>query len=276
MKWRTVAIGVLTSILASPAPPVAAEIHVTNSGADYRLTVFGNGANGNVAPTRVLEGDSVLFDQPSQVFADVLHGELYVANQFDNSITVYPLSASGDQPPLRSLIGAATLLDEPSGVVVDLVHDELVVSNFDDGEDGSVTVYTRTASGNTAPLRRIAGNATGLKWAVETAVDPVTNEIFVACQGNGPCLPACGFLAHGQRQRGADPDPRRPKPSSTPPFGIHFDPSTTRSWSPTAKARSAPSRAPRTGTRHRCGASPAPTPGCSRPWACHSWALPRS
>ena len=59
----------------------------------------------------------------------MLHDELYVANQFDNSITVYPLSASGDQ----------------------------------------------------APLRHVAGNATGLKWAVQPVVDPVNNEILVAC-----------------------------------------------------------------------------------------------
>ena len=41
-----------------------------------------------------------------------------------------------------------------------------------------------------APIRRIIGAATGLAWAVEVALDPVANEIFVSCQGNFPVTPA--------------------------------------------------------------------------------------
>jgi hypothetical protein len=226
MNWRAVAIGFLISILVRPAPPATAEIQVTNGGAAYRLTVFGNGANGNIAPTRVVEGGATLFTLPSQIFADVLHNELYVVNHFDNSITVFPLNANGDQPPLRRLVGAATLIDEPSGVAVDLVHDELVVSNFDDGEDGSVTVYPRTATGNIAPLRRIAGAATGLKWAVQAAVDPVSNEIFIGCQGNG-AVPA-GVRVFSRTANGNVAPIRTLAGAATKidtPYGIHFDPS---------------------------------------------------
>ena len=43
-----------------------------------------------------------------------------------------------------------------SGAAVDLVNNELIVGNS--GND-SVTVYSRTASGNTAPLRTISGVA---------------------------------------------------------------------------------------------------------------------
>ncbi len=225
MAWRTPVVGGLITILASTQSPAAAEVLVTNTGADYRLTVFGNGANGNAAPVRVLEGDAVLLVQPSNVFADVLHNEIYVANQFSNSIAVYPLSASGDQPPLRHLIGAATLFDRPTGVFVDFVHDELVVSNFDDGEDGFITVYPRTASGDTAPLRRIAGGATGLKWAVQPAVDPVTNEILVVCQGNG-IVPA-GVRVFPRTANGNVAPIRTlagPKTKIDTPYGLHFDP----------------------------------------------------
>jgi hypothetical protein len=44
-------------------------------------------------------------------------------------------------------------------MVVDTVHDELVLAN---SSNDSVTVYARTASGNTPPLRTLGGAATGL------------------------------------------------------------------------------------------------------------------
>jgi hypothetical protein len=85
--------------------------------------------------------------------------ELFVANQFGDSITVYARTADGDTAPRRTLTGASTRLNFPMGVVVDTVHDELVVAN---GSGNSITVYARTASGDTAPLRILGGANTGL------------------------------------------------------------------------------------------------------------------
>ena len=103
MVRRNVAVGVLTIILAWPAPPAAAEIHVTNGGADYRLTVFGNGANGNVAPAaghrRRLRLSSLSRRRSSPTCSTTSSTS---PTSSSNSITVYPLSASGDQPPLRT------------------------------------------------------------------------------------------------------------------------------------------------------------------------------
>jgi hypothetical protein len=60
----------------------------------------------------------------------------------------------------------------------------------DDGDAGeihvvninapSITVYSRTASGDTAPLRTIAGAATGLSQPYAIAIDTIHSEIFVA------------------------------------------------------------------------------------------------
>jgi hypothetical protein len=67
-------------------------------------------------------------------------------------------------------------LSKPSGLAVDLVNNELVVANR---SDDSVTVYPRTASGNTAPLRTLTGAATGLggpeSVAVTTTGSPVAS-----------------------------------------------------------------------------------------------------
>jgi hypothetical protein len=70
------------------------------------------------------------------------------------------------------LAGAATGLNVPVGLVVDTVNNELVVAN---SNNNSVTVYSRTASGNTAPIRMLAGAATGLG-----------NPSFIAVT-TGPC-----------------------------------------------------------------------------------------
>src|ERR1700682_1923970 len=50
----------------------------------------------------------------------------------------------------------------------------------DNSRSNSVTVYTRTANGNVAPLRTISGAATGLNSPEGLAVDAVNNELFVA------------------------------------------------------------------------------------------------
>jgi hypothetical protein len=56
-------------------------------------------------------------------------------------------------------------------------QDELYIA--DAGFD-SILVYPRTATGNTAPLRKIIGAATGLTGPGFLAVDLVHNELVVA------------------------------------------------------------------------------------------------
>jgi hypothetical protein len=65
-------------------------------------------------------------------------------------------------------------LSQPFGVVVDTVNDELVVSNS--FGISTITVYARAASGDTAPLRTLAGAATGLSAPSFLAV---TSNTFV-------------------------------------------------------------------------------------------------
>ena len=50
----------------------------------------------------------------------------------------------------------------------------------DNSSGNSVTVYSRTATGNVAPVRTISGAATGLNSPEGVAVDPLNNELFVA------------------------------------------------------------------------------------------------
>ena len=56
-------------------------------------------------------------------------------------------------------------------------QDELFVSN---SNSNAITVYARTASGNTAPIRVLQGAATGLSSPSGLAVDLVNDELIVA------------------------------------------------------------------------------------------------
>jgi len=64
-----------------------------------------------------------------------------------------------------------------------VAQEELVVAN--QGND-SITVYARTASGDTAPLRTLSGAATGLSAPQGVALDLVHDELVVANAGIGP------------------------------------------------------------------------------------------
>jgi hypothetical protein len=142
------------------------------------VTVYPRTANGNVAPIRTLQGAATGLNGPSGLSVDPVRDELVVANFSNHSITVYPRTANGNVAPIRTLQGAATGLDNPSKAIVDRVNDELVVLNFvGSGQFSSITVYPRTASGNTAPLRTITGAATGLFESSGLVVDTVNNEI---------------------------------------------------------------------------------------------------
>ena len=153
------------------------EILVANisSVAVYSLT-----ASGNEAPLRTISGGATGLAQPIGLAVDTRNHELLVANE--SSITVYGRTASGNVAPLRTISGGATGLLNPAGLAVDTDNNEILVANIGSGavDSSSITVYSRTASGNVAPLRTISGGATGLAQPIGLAVDTLNNEILVA------------------------------------------------------------------------------------------------
>jgi DNA-binding beta-propeller fold protein YncE len=116
------------------------------------ITVYPLKASGNVRPLRVIEGAKTQLNWPAHIFMDEERGELYVANDMDNSVLVFDSSATGNVAPKRMLKGPKTLLKNPTGIFVDFKNDELWVANFG---NHSATVYRRGVSGDTAPLRII-------------------------------------------------------------------------------------------------------------------------
>lgn len=116
------------------------------------ITVYPWKAAGDTAPLRVIQGPKTRLDWPSTLFADEERGELYVANDADNSILVFRTTDSGDAAPTRVIKGPKTDLKAPTGLFVDLKNQELWVTNMGNHR---ATVYPLTADGDVAPKRTI-------------------------------------------------------------------------------------------------------------------------
>ena len=67
------------------------------------------------------------------------------------------------------------------GLSVDEAHDEIFVAN---NGANSVLVFKRTATGDVAPARVIAGNRTGVNHPMGIALDTKNDEIWVSNFGD--------------------------------------------------------------------------------------------
>ncbi len=122
------------------------------------ITVYPLDASGDTPPLRVLQGPKTQLNWPALIYADADHGELYIANDGDDSVLVFQETDDGDAAPTRVIKGPKANLREPSSVFVDTKNDELVVANMG---NHSTNVYRRTANGNVAPLRIIRSAPAG-------------------------------------------------------------------------------------------------------------------
>ena len=175
--------------------PKANEIYVLNLGhkvdeegglpvgsvTDPSITVYPRNGSGNVAPLRVIQGANTKLDNAKPIFVDSQHHEIIVADGSPtDAILVFDQKANGNVAPVRVLQGSDTGLSNPSGVFVDTVHNELLVTNW---SNHTISVYPRTASGNTKPSRIISPTksrvAVGLGNPGAIYVDPERDEIGV-------------------------------------------------------------------------------------------------
>jgi DNA-binding beta-propeller fold protein YncE len=116
------------------------------------ISVYPIKASGDTAPLRIIAGPKTQLNWPGHIFVDAEHGELFVANDSDDSILVFRETDQGDVAPARVIKGPKTGLKNPTGLFVDTKNNELFVSNMG---NHSATVYPRIASGDVAPLRTI-------------------------------------------------------------------------------------------------------------------------
>ncbi len=116
------------------------------------ITVYPLKGEGNIEPLWIIEGSNTRLNWPSAMFMDEERGELYVANDADDSILVFRAADRGNATPIRVIRGPTTQLKNPTGVFVDFQNDEVWASNMGNHR---ATVFDRTADGNVAPKRVI-------------------------------------------------------------------------------------------------------------------------
>jgi hypothetical protein len=90
----------------------------------------------------------------------------------DDTVEVFDALQDGDGAPLRRF-GRITTLAAVSWAAIDPVHDELYVT---DAGKGEIAVFSRTANGGIAPIRRI----TGVGEPGALVLDTVHDELVVA------------------------------------------------------------------------------------------------
>ena len=206
------------TLLARPAgllvDSVHQELYVANDvDVNAPILVFPLSADGNVAPSRILQGPLTTLRGPIGLALDLVHDELIVVSykvDDEGSITTFPRTAQGDVAPTRTIQGTLTGFNRPQAVALDLVHNELIVANsfFDNTVSlGGLLVFPRTANGNVAPIRQITGPSTGLCNPIGMTLDRVHDELFVTnAAANSACQPSVVVFA---RSAGGNAAPLR-------------------------------------------------------------------
>lgn len=133
----------------------------------------------DVSPLRVIKDEDPNFNTLS---VDLVHDEILVGNDAQETLQVYSRSAQGVVAPLREIGGQKTFITFPGQVIIDPVHNE--IWNVGNDIADLITVYPRTASGNLAPIRRIDGKKSQLRfnrsWGI--ALDTANDELFATHQ----------------------------------------------------------------------------------------------
>jgi hypothetical protein len=122
------------------------------------VNIYRRDSSGNVAPLRKIQGPKTQLNWPSHVGVHEERGEIFVANDADDSVLVFRISDSGDVAPRRVLKGARTEIKTPTGLTVDAKNNELWVASMG---NYAITVFPVDASGNAAPKRIIRGGPAG-------------------------------------------------------------------------------------------------------------------
>ncbi len=98
------------------------------------ILVFRADAEGNVAPTRSLQGPRTGLDNPTGLYLDTKNDELWIANFGNHSLTVYDITVEGDVPPKRTIRSAlpekpSLMIGNPGALAYDTKRKEILVPN---------------------------------------------------------------------------------------------------------------------------------------------------
>jgi DNA-binding beta-propeller fold protein YncE len=193
--------------------PKNGDIYSVNNDSMDSTVIFSHQTEGNAPPDRKLETPHGTFG----IAVDAEKQEMFLTVEHSHAVVVFSKMAKDSDSPIRTLQGDRTGLADPHGIALDTKDDLIFVSNFgstmtmrrapraaesygrrakgkehwpldrDDAIPGSgrnlpasITVYSKNASGDTAPLRVIQGPKTQLNWPAGMAIDSERGELYVA------------------------------------------------------------------------------------------------
>ncbi len=167
--------------------PKIGEIYSIESDTGDKIVMFSHDSLGNVAPARHLDtphrGYGIAVDEERQ--------EMFVTVEYPPQVAVYRKQASGDEKPLRVLMGDNTGLHAIHGIAVDSKNKLLYINNWGNFSNfkvpgtgkfnpPSISVYPIDAKGDTPPIRKIQGVKTQMNWPSAMALNPDTQDLYVA------------------------------------------------------------------------------------------------
>ena len=118
------------------------------------ITIYQRGVSGNTRPLRVIKGPRTQLNWPSHVAVHEARGEIFVANDADDSVLVFRITDNGNVAPTRVIKGERARIKNPTGLTVDQRNNEVWVSSMG---NYTINVFPVAANGNVAPLRTIRG-----------------------------------------------------------------------------------------------------------------------
>jgi DNA-binding beta-propeller fold protein YncE len=164
--------------------PNTGDLYVAND-VNHSVLVFAgaNSLNGNVAPARVIKGTRTGLRNPTGIFVDAVHQELWVSNLGNSSAVAFPLKANGDVAPLRTIRSSpkshlSLTFGRSTAVTFDGKRSELLVPNC--VNHPQIAAFARLAVEDTPPLRKLEGQGTLLGRTMhDLAFDAIHDEIVV-------------------------------------------------------------------------------------------------
>ena len=163
-----------------------------------RITVYAQGASGDVPPIQEIIGSNTGLEYPIAVAVDQTKN-IYVADDTAGTnhygaITVYAAGATGNVAPTATITGSNTGLYAPQGIAINPVNGDIYVSNSARSASygGSITIYEAGSNGNASPLGAIQGSATQLGNPYGLALDGSGNIYVAIAESNAVAVYAAG------------------------------------------------------------------------------------